>query len=76
MIESREAAGAVRVDEPGYRHAIGRMFNRIAQAAAVRGIEDTQCRIKLFHAHVAERLFSQQRIDGFGFNVEGLVPGP
>ena len=59
MIESRQAAGAVRVDEPGYRHAIGRMFDWIAQAAAVRGIEDTQCGFKLFHAHIAERLFSQ-----------------
>ena len=72
VIGSREAAGAVRVDEPWYRHAIGRLFNWIVQAAVFRGIDDTQCGFKLFRAEAAEWLFARQRIDGFGFDVELL----
>jgi hypothetical protein len=72
VIGSREAAGAVRVAEPWYRHTIGRMFNWIVQATMFRGIDDTQCGFKLFRAEAAEWLFPQQRIDGFGFDVEVL----
>jgi dolichyl-phosphate beta-glucosyltransferase len=70
VIGSREAARAVRIDQPWYRHAIGRGFNWIVQATVFRGIEDTQCGFKLFRADAAELLFQQQRIDGFAFDVE------
>jgi dolichyl-phosphate beta-glucosyltransferase len=38
----------------------------------VKGIKDTQCGFKLFTARTAEAVFSLQRIDDFGFDVEVL----
>jgi len=72
VIGSREGAGARRVDEPVYRHLMGRVFNRVVQALAVPGIEDSQCGFKAFRADAARAIFSRQRIDGFGFDVEVL----
>lgn len=71
-IGSREAPGARRHGEPAYRHLMGRAFNWIVRAVAVRGIRDTQCGFKCFRGDVAEQLFAQQRLDGFGFDVEAL----
>lgn len=72
-VGSREAAGARRINEPFSRHAIGRLFNALAQALLVHGIRDTQCGFKLFSRHAAETLFPLQRLDGFGFDVEVLA---
>jgi dolichyl-phosphate beta-glucosyltransferase len=72
VIGSREGAGARRVGEPGYRHLMGRVFNRVVQAMAVPGVEDSQCGFKAFSADAARAIFSRQRIDGFGFDVEVL----
>lgn len=72
VIGSREGADASRIDEPGYRHLMGRVFNRVVQALAVPGIEDTQCGFKAFRADAARAIFARQRIDGFGFDVEIL----
>jgi len=33
---------------------------------------DTQCGFKLFETAAAQRVFSRQRLDGFGFDVEVL----
>jgi len=33
---------------------------------------DTQCGFKLFEARAAREIFSRQRLDGFGFDVEVL----
>ncbi len=71
-IGSREIAGAVRYDEPGYRHLMGRVFNGLVKIMAVPGFEDTQCGFKCFHRSVIADLFSNQTIDGFGFDVEVL----
>lgn len=71
-IGSREAPGARRYSEPPYRHLMGRVFNGIVRALTVRGIRDTQCGFKCFSANAAESLFEQQRLDGFGFDVEIL----
>lgn len=71
-IASREAPGAVRYDEPWYRHAIGRIFNLLIKLLAVRGFEDTQCGFKCFRDEVAEDLFSVQTLNGIGFDVELL----
>ena len=51
---------------------MGRAFNLVVRALAVRGISDTQCGFKCFSAGAAESLFGQQRLDGFGFDVEVL----
>jgi dolichyl-phosphate beta-glucosyltransferase len=72
VIGSREGVGARRIGEPGYRHLMGRVFNRVVQALAVPGVEDTQCGFKAFSAEAARAIFRRQRIDGFGFDVEVL----
>ena len=72
VIGSREGYGARRVGEPMYRHIMGRVFNGVVQAVAVPGIEDSQCGFKAFSRSAARAIFSRQRIDGFGFDVEIL----
>lgn len=72
VIGSREGLGARRIGEPTYRHLMGRVFNRVVQALAVPGIEDSQCGFKAFSAEAAREIFQRQRIDGFGFDVEVL----
>ena len=71
-IGSREGEGAVRYNEPPYRHLMGRVFNWLVKIMAVRGFEDTQCGFKCFHSSVVDDLFQKQTIDGFGFDVEVL----
>ena len=75
VIGSREVAGARRFDEPGYRHLMGRVFNRVVRLLAVSGFQDTQCGFKCFRADTAEELFSLQRTRGMGFDVEILFLG-
>ena len=72
VIGSREGHGARRIGEPFYRHLMGRVFNRVVQRLAVPGVEDSQCGFKAFSAEAARAIFSRQRIDGFGFDVEVL----
>jgi dolichyl-phosphate beta-glucosyltransferase len=72
VIGSREGLGAHRIGEPSYRHIMGRVFNRVVQAVAVPGIEDSQCGFKAFQADAARAIFSRQRLAGFGFDVEVL----
>lgn len=71
-IASREAPGAVRYNEPWYRHLMGRVFNFIVRVLAVPGIQDTQCGFKCFRHEIAQDLFSTQTIDGWAFDVEIL----
>jgi len=71
-IASREVAGAVRHDEPSYRHLMGRVFNWLVRQLAVPGIHDTQCGFKCFGYEAAQAVFPLQRIDGWGFDVELL----
>ncbi len=72
VIASREAEGAVRVDEPEYRHLMGRVNNWIIKLAAISDFEDTQCGFKMFRGPVAQDLFQVQRMSGIGFDVELL----
>lgn len=71
-IASREAPGAVRYNEPFYRHLMGRIFNLLVRTLAVPGIQDTQCGFKCFTRSAAAIVFPLQRIDGWGFDVEVL----
>ena len=70
LIASREGPDANRIDEPEYRHVMGRVLNWIVKLAAVRGFEDTQCGFKMFRQSAAEDLFSVQQMNGIGFDVE------
>jgi len=72
LIGSREGKGARRIGEPAYRHIMGRVNNWIIKLAAVRGFEDTQCGFKMFARRAADDLFSIQRMNGIGFDVELL----
>jgi len=71
-IASREAPGAVRYNEPWYRHLMGRVFNFIVRLLAVPDIQDTQCGFKCFRREVARDVFAIQKIDGWAFDVEIL----
>ena len=71
-IGSREAPGAVRYDEPWYRHFMGRINTWIVKLLALPDFEDTQCGFKLFRAAVAEDLFGVSLMGGIGFDVEVL----
>jgi len=71
-IASREAPGAIRYNEPRYRHLMGRVFNFIVRLLAVPGIQDTQCGFKCFRREVAHDIFTTQKIDGWAFDVEIL----
>lgn len=71
-IGSREADGAVRYDEPEYRHLGGRMVNFMIRAMAIPGIQDTQCGFKMFREDVAADLFEKQTLKNWSFDIEVL----
>lgn len=71
-IASRETPGAVRYDEPAYRHFTGRVFNFIVRVMALPGLQDTQCGFKCFRAEVAQKVFPLQTMPGWAFDVEVL----
>jgi len=71
-IASREAPGAVRYNEPHYRHLVGRIFNSLIRLLALPGLHDTQCGFKCFRGPVAEELFQRQTLTGWSFDVEVL----
>ncbi len=62
VIGSREGATARRIDEPAYRHFMGRVFNRIVQLLVLPGIDDTQCGFKLFTREAARTLLEVARL--------------
>jgi dolichyl-phosphate beta-glucosyltransferase len=71
-IGSREAPGAVRYNEPEYRHIIGRAFNLMVRIMALPGLQDTQCGFKCFRGDVACKIFTLQTMVGMSFDVEVL----
>jgi glycosyltransferase involved in cell wall biosynthesis len=72
VIASREAPGAVRYNEPPYRHWGGRAINLVIRLLILPGLKDTQCGFKCFRAGAAEKLFSQQTLGGWSFDIEIL----
>lgn len=71
-IASREIAGAVRFDEPQFRHLTGRVFNTLIRLLVLPGLQDTQCGFKCFRSDVAEKVFRYQTLSGWSFDVEVL----
>lgn len=71
-IASREAPGAVRYNEPAYRHMVGRVFNRLIRVLVLPELNDTQCGFKCFGGSVAEDLFPHMTVTGWSFDVEIL----
>ncbi len=64
VIGSREGLGAQRIDEPWYRHLMGRVFNTLVRSIAFGGIQDTQCGFKAFSREAGERIFGALRLYG------------
>jgi len=71
-IASREAHGAVRYNEPAFRHLVGRIFNSMIRVLALPQLNDTQCGFKCFRSSVVQDLFNQQTLPGWSFDVEVL----
>ena len=71
-IASREAPGAIRYNEPSYRHWGGRAINLAIRSLILPGLNDTQCGFKCFRAEAAETLFRQQTLLGWSFDIEIL----
>jgi glycosyltransferase involved in cell wall biosynthesis len=71
-IASREAPGAVRYNEPIYRHLVGRIFNLMIRVLALPGLNDTQCGFKCFRGELVEDVFRRQTISGWSFDIEVL----
>lgn len=62
----------IREHQPFYREWMGKTFNKIVQLVVLKGIKDTQCGFKGFSSQAAKRIFTNAKIDGFGFDVEIL----
>ena len=71
-IASREVPGAVRHNEPAYRHLMGRVFNFVVKVLAVPKLQDTQCGFKCFKRQAAHDVLASQTINGWAFDVELL----
>ncbi|MBL8103696.1 MAG: glycosyltransferase family 2 protein [Anaerolineales bacterium] len=71
-IGSREAPGAIRYNEPPYRHLGGRAINLVIRLLILPGLNDTQCGFKCFSAEAAQSVFSQQTLLGWSFDIENL----
>jgi glycosyltransferase involved in cell wall biosynthesis len=76
-IGSREGLGAQRINEPGYRHLMGRIFNLLVRLVAVGGFQDTQCGFKCFRHEAAQDLFQRVQLYGAeaGLAKGGMVTG-
>lgn len=59
--------------QPLYRQIPGKIGNLIIQLLVLPGIWDTQCGFKAFTAEAAEKIFSQVKTVGWGFDVEVLA---
>ncbi len=62
----------IQVKQPGYRHFIGKTFNKIVRLITGLKIKDTQCGFKLFTREAARRIFPKLTIERWGFDVEVL----
>jgi len=71
-IGSREVPGAVRYNEPAYRHLVGRVFNSMVRLLALPDLHDTQCGFKCFRADITEDIFHCQLFKGMSFDAEIL----
>lgn len=72
--DEKDAKGAHQdIPQKWYKRMLGNMGNLFIQIVAVRGIWDTQCGFKAFRARSAEKIFSQTKIDRWGFDIEVLA---
>ena len=62
----------IGVHQSPFRETMGRIFNVAVRMGAGLPFKDTQCGFKLFSDKAARDVFSRQRLEGFGFDVEVL----
>jgi dolichyl-phosphate beta-glucosyltransferase len=62
----------IGVHQPKSRETIGRLFNFGMRLVTGLPFHDTQCGFKLFEKAAAREIFSRQKLEGFGFDVEVL----
>jgi glycosyltransferase involved in cell wall biosynthesis len=62
----------VGVHQSALREKAGQFFNLVMRLATGLLFRDTQCGFKLARREAAREIFSRQRIEGFGFDVEVL----
>ena len=71
VIGSRsEKESDVRVRQPWYRQAMGKIFNFFVRTLLFKDFRDTQCGFKLFKGDIVREIASELRINGFCFDVE------
>jgi dolichyl-phosphate beta-glucosyltransferase len=63
-IGTREGIGAMRLNEPLYRHLMGRVFNLLVRLFSGLKFQDTQCGFKGFRREVARDVFSSVHLYG------------
>lgn len=69
-----DAPGARQaISQPIHKRIFGIMGNLFIQLLVLPGIWDTQCGFKAFQDFAAEKIFSRQKISGWGFDVEILA---
>lgn len=72
--DTKDAPGARQaVSQAWHKRLLGNMGNLFIQLVAVRGFWDTQCGFKAFRDFAAEKIFGQQLIPGWGFDIEALA---
>jgi dolichyl-phosphate beta-glucosyltransferase len=75
-IGSRDVKGSVlERHQSAVREFGGKVFNRLVQLGAVKGIHDTQCGFKLFTRGATQAIFSLCQVDNFSFDIEALYLG-
>ncbi|MFH1996753.1 MAG: dolichyl-phosphate beta-glucosyltransferase [Candidatus Omnitrophota bacterium] len=62
----------IRIPQPWFRRAAGKVFYMIIRAFFLKGITDTNCGFKCYQKAVARDIFSKQLLKGWGFDVELL----
>ena len=62
----------VGVHQPLFREYAGRFFNLVMRLVTGLAFHDTQCGFKLFQREAARQVFSRQKLERFGFDVEVL----
>ncbi len=62
----------MRSTQPTSRRLMGSLFTFFRKRLLLPDIEDTQCPLKGFRREAAQRIFAQQRLSGWAFDVEIL----
>lgn len=74
VIGSRDAEGAqMHPPQSFLKRILGNMGNLFIQTLLLPGIWDTQCGFKVFTEESAMRIFPQQKIKRWGFDIEALA---